>query len=373
MNLRNLAAAPLLFLTCVCVAQAQSWVIGPCTRASQEPVIRPNPTAVFTDPISKTQIHWEALHTFNPAAILKDGKVVVLYRAEDDSGEMKIGGHVSRLGMAVSSDGVHFTRLPEPIFYPANDAQKDRESPGGTEDPRLVEREDGTYILTYTQWSRARRRYSIGVATSKDLQHWTKYGPAFGSTGNYADLNYKSAGIVTRVDGDRVLAARIRGKYWMYWGEVEIHLATSDDLIHWSPVEDAHGKPLLLLSKRPQRSDSGFPETGPPAVMTKDGVVLMYNAKNAGDATMDSHVGAGAYSVHEALFSTEDLKRLLGRTEEPVLAPALAWEKSGQYVSGTTFAEGLVPFHGKWWVYYGSADSFVGVATCGAVSSHQAK
>jgi predicted GH43/DUF377 family glycosyl hydrolase len=368
-NLRLLrAVATGSFALCVCLAHAQSWVIGPCTRATQQPVIRPNPASIFVDPVSKTPTHWEALHTFNPASIMKDGEVVILYRAEDDSGDMNIGGHVSRLGMAISRDGVNFTRMPEPVFYPARDAQADRESPGGTEDPRLVEREDGTYILTYTQWSRTHGVFDIGIASSKDLKHWTKYGPAFGSTGRYAGLKYKSAGIVTGIQNGRLVAARIQGKYWMYWGEGEIHLATSGDLIHWSPQEDGNGKPRVLLSKRPHKSDSGFPETGPPAVVTKDGVVLMYNAKNAADETRDPHVGASAYSVQEALFSAKDLSRLIGRTEEPVLSPALAWEKSGQYVSGTTFAEGLVPFHGQWWVYYGSADSFVGAATCGPVA-----
>jgi predicted GH43/DUF377 family glycosyl hydrolase len=370
MSLKVKAAATVSFAVCACLAQAQSWVIGPCIRASQQPVIRPNPAGLFVDPLTKTPTHWEALHTFNPASIVKDGQMVVLYRAEDDSGNMKIGGHVSRLGMASSPDGVTFTKMAEPVFYPANDSQADRESHGGTEDPRLVEREDGTYILTYTQWSRTRQVFSIGIASSRDLQHWTKYGPAFGSTGRYGGLKYKSAGIVTKIQNGHLLAARMQGKYWMYWGEIEVHLATSSDLIHWSPVEAKNGKPLVLLTKRPHKSDSGFPETGPPAVVTKDGVLLMYNAKNAADVTRDPGVGASAYSVQEALFSAQDLSRLVGRTAEPVFSPALAWEKSGQYVSGTTFAEGLVPFHGQWWMYYGSADSFVGAATCGPVAAH---
>ena len=109
-------------------------------------------------------MHWEALHTFNPAAIVRDGKVYVLYRAEDDSGTMQIGMHTSRLGLAESEDGIHFTRTGEPVFYPAEDDQKAREWPGGVEDPRIVEREDGTYVLTYTQWNR--ETYSVGIATS---------------------------------------------------------------------------------------------------------------------------------------------------------------------------------------------------------------
>jgi predicted GH43/DUF377 family glycosyl hydrolase len=41
----------------------------------------------------------------------------------------------------------------------------------------------------------------------------------------------------------------------------------------------------------------------------------------------------------------------------------MAYEKTGQYAAGTTFAEGLVVFHGKWFLYYGCADSLVGVVT----------
>ena len=343
--------------------QQQAWVIGPWTRANQAPIIKPRPESTFVDPVSGKLVHWEALHTFNPAAIVRDGKIVVLYRAEDDSGEMTIGGHTSRLGMAVSEDGIHFERRPEPVFYPSNDNQLQREAPGGVEDPRLVESPDGRYILTYTQWSRKTRVFTIGVATSFDLEHWTKFGPIFGTTGKYAHLKYKSSGIVTRLQGDRLLAARIHGKYWMYWGEGEIHLATSNDLIHWHPLEDKDGAPKVLLHRRPGKSDSSFPETGPPAVLTSHGIVLLYNAKNASGDTRDPGIGEGAYTVQEALFSAKSPDRLIARTDKPVLQPALAWEKSGQYAAGTTFGEGLVFFHGKWWLYYGSADSFVGVAT----------
>ena len=347
-------------------APAQGWVIGPWQRASEVPVIRPNPESTFTDPVSGKTVHWEALHTFNPAAVVRDGKVVVLYRAEDDSGEAKIGGHVSRLGMAVSEDGVHFTRMAEPVFYAAKDSELGRESEGGVEDPRIVEAPDGRYILTYTQWSRTSGIWRLGIASSRDLVHWTKFGPAFGTNGKYAGLEYKSAGIVTRLEQGRLIAAKIDGKYWMYWGEGDVRLATSADLIHWSPVEDKSGAPVVLLRQRAGLSDSAFPETGPPAVVTSRGIVLLYNAKNATDGTRDSVIGAQAYTVQEALFAAQDPQKLIGRTKRPVLEPALDWEKSGQYAAGTTFGEGLVFFRGAWWLYYGSADSFVGVAKASA-------
>jgi predicted GH43/DUF377 family glycosyl hydrolase len=325
-------------------------------------VISPDRHAVFEDPIRHAPVHWEALHTFNPAAVVRDGKIYVLYRAEDDTGAMQIGMHTSRLGLAESSDGIHFERDAEPIFFPAEDAEKAREWPGGVEDPRLVESPDGGYVLTYTQWNR--ETYSVGMATSPDLLHWTKHGPAFASAmgGKYADLKYKSAGIVTQVAGGKLVAARIAGKFWMYWGEGSIRLATSQDLIHWAPVEDSAGKPLELLRPRVGHFDSTFPETGPPPVLTAKGIVVLYNGKNAmtgGDPTL----GAGAYAAGEALFSASDPARLLAQLDQPVLKPTLPYEKTGQYAAGTTFAEGLVLFHARWWLYYGCADSLVAVAT----------
>ena len=109
-------------LFCAATAHAQAlpqWTIGPFTRpASGNPVIAPQQQSTFQDPIKKEPVHWEALHTFNPAAIVREGKVYVLYRAEDDTGAMEIGGHTSRLGLAESADGIHFTTSPEPVFYP---------------------------------------------------------------------------------------------------------------------------------------------------------------------------------------------------------------------------------------------------------------
>ena len=342
---------------------AAPWQIGPFTRPENgNPIIAPRAESTFTDPISKAPAHWEALHTFNPAAIVRDGKIYVLYRAEDDSGAMAIGGHTSRLGLAESTDGIHFTRADAPVFFPAKDKQQSHEWPGGVEDPRLVEREDGAYVLTYTQWNR--KTYSVGIASSRDLTHWTKYGPAFltAAGGKYSRLQYKSAGIVTRIDPDkgRLIAAKIDGKYWMYWGEGAIHLATSPDLIHWTPVEDAQGAPIELLRPRPGHFDSSFPETGPPPVLTDAGIVVLYNGKNAPDAG-DPDLGPNAYAAGEALFDTHDPSHLLAQAEHPDLKPETTYEKTGQYVAGTTFAEGLVYFHDQWFLYYGCADSLVSV------------
>ena len=125
------------------------WAIGPFVRPpNPQPVIRPNPDSVFACPILKKPCYWEKAQTYNPAAVVKDGQIVMLYRAQEGPGNT-----TSRLGYATSSDGIHFKTEPKPVFFPAEDDQKSSEWHGGCEDPRLAESPDGTYILTYTQYT----------------------------------------------------------------------------------------------------------------------------------------------------------------------------------------------------------------------------
>ena len=322
------------------------------------PIITPNPSATFGDDFHPGPVQWEALHTFNPAAIVRNNRVYLLYRAEDNTGTMAIGGHTSRLGLAVSDDGLHFTQNPQPVLFPAHDAQQSREWPGGVEDPRLVEREDGTYILTYTQYNRI--TYDIGLATSTDLIHWTKQGPVF-QYPKYAHLEYKSGGILTHLQNGRLVAAKVNGHYLMYWGERQIRLATSPDAIHWTPVEDKSGNPVIVLQNHPGHFDSAFPEVGPPPLLDKGTITLIYNGKNA-STDRDPTLAPDTYATGTATFSANAPQNLLTRSDQPFLKPELPFERTGQYTAGTTFAEGLVSFKGQWLLYYGCADSFVGVA-----------
>lgn len=338
------------------------WAIGPFERIDRaNPVLSPRGETRFACPMRGEPVAWEANHVFNPAACVREGKVVLLYRAEDRSGD-RIGTHTSRVGLAESSDGERFTRLEEPVLYPALDDQRATEWPGGCEDPRAVETEDGVYVLTYTQWDRSCAR--IGVATSGDLRTWTKHGPAFARAhgGRFADTWAKSGAIVTRLEGGRLLATRIAGRYWMYWGEADVWLASSSDLRAWEPLVDAEGELLPVMRTRRGSSDSVLVEPGPPAVLTEAGIVLLYNGKNSpteGDPTYppDTYVG------HQALFAADDPARLLDRTEAPFFVPERPYERTGQYVAGTTFLEGLVPFGDRWLLYYGAADSHIAVAS----------
>jgi len=216
-------------------------------------------------------------------------------------------------------------------------------------------------VLTYTQWNRDIPR--LAIATSPDLVHWTKHGPAFAAadSGRYRNLECKSGAILSQVVGDRVVATKVNGKYWMYFNVPDILVATSDDLVHWTPLEDTNGKLVKVLSPRPGYFDSWLVEAGPPALLTEHGIVVLYNAGNSGRYG-EPGLPQRMYTGGQALFDAKNPIRLLARSSEPFIKPTEAYERTGQYVEGTTFVEGLVPFKGRWFLYYGTADSRVGVA-----------
>ncbi len=338
------------------------WALGGFVRPEgKNPVIAPYATTKFYCPVTGDSVGWESNDTFNPAAAVYNGKIIVLYRAEDKSGK-GIGERASRLGYASSSDGIAFERKSVPVLYPADDSQKEMEWPGGCEDPRAVVTEDGTYVLLYTQWNRKVPR--LAVATSKDLIDWEKHGPAFAKAydGKFFDEPTKSASVITKVVADKQVAVKINGKYWMYWGEKKVYAATSDDLINWEPLVTESGELKSLFEPRKGYFDSELTECGPPAVLTDKGIILLYNGKNAGGENRDTCYTANAYCAGQALFDAGNPEKFIARLDKPFLRPMDDFEKSGQYPAGTVFVEGLVYFQNKWYLYYGCADSRVAVA-----------
>ena len=339
------------------------WAFGGFVRPKgMNPVINPEPASEFNCPMRKALVKWEESDTFNPAAVVKDGKICVLYRAEDNSA-IGIGKRTSRIGLAESTDGISMKRFPEPVMYPAEDNVREYEWEGGCEDPRVAVTEDGTYVMAYTTWNRKVPRLSI--ATSKDLKNWKKHGPAFAKAynGRFKDMACKAGSIVTQVTGDKQIITKVNDKYLMYWGEHAICVATSDDLINWEPLLDESNELKILISPRKGYFDSALTECGPPAIMTKDGILLLYNGKNRNDNEgRDQRFNAGAYCAGQVLFDRNDPYKVIARLDVPFFRPMEAFEKSGQYVDGTVFIEGLAYLNNKWYLYYGCADSKVGVA-----------
>ena len=337
------------------------WALGPFIRPENvNPVLAPDASNKFDDPMSGKNLRWEANDVFNPAATVKDEKVVVLYRAEDKSGE-GIGGRTSRIGYTETSDGTTMQRMKTPVLFPAKDDQQEFEWTGGCEDPRVAVTEDGTYLILYTQWNKKVPR--LAAATSKDLVDWKKAGPVFRKAynGKYFNDATKSASVVTKLINGKQVIAKINGKYFMYWGEANVYAATSTDLVNWTPIEE-NGALKKLISPRAKHFDSQLTECGPPAVMTDKGIVLMYNGKNLANENGDKNYTANSYCAGQVMFDLNDPTKAIARLDNPFFIPTESFEKSGQYPAGTVFVEGLVYFKEKWFLYYGCADSRVAVA-----------
>jgi beta-1,2-mannosidase len=336
----------------------KDWTVLPFIKADEiNPVLVPNSSTLFDCPVRNSQVKWEEKDVFNPAAIVRNDTLFLLYRAEDVVG--KFAG-TSRIGLAWSTDGLHFTKHPVPVLYPDNDSLKKYEWEGGCEDPRIVEDGSGTYYLTYTAFDGDKAR--LMIATSTDLYRWTKQGHAFTQAynGKYINKWSKSGSIVSRYEDGKTIAAIINGKYWMYWGDTQIFLATSDDLINWIPLETPEGKLVPAFGPRSGKFDSDLVEPGPPAMLTDKGILLIYNSRNI-RAKGDTSLAEGTYAVSQILFETKAPGKPVERMDSYFIKPDKPYEISGQ-VNNVCFAEGLAHYKNKWFLYYGSADSKIAVA-----------
>jgi predicted GH43/DUF377 family glycosyl hydrolase len=291
---------------------------GEWHRISETPVLSPQGNG------------WESAGTFNPSVVVRDGKIVMLYRAQDKGG-------TSRLGYAESVDGIHFTRRSEPVLSPDQDYEKD----GGVEDPRLVQFGD-TYYLTYTGYNK--KDAQLCLATSNDLIHWERRGVILPA--------YKGRWNVRWTKSGAIVPEKIAGKYWMYYlGTTpdnidQMGLASSTDLLHWTDATDGP-----VLPARAGKFDSRVVEPGPAPIITAAGIVLVYNGAD------DKFV----YRTGVATFDRNDPRTLISRTGDGIFSPQKPWEKVGQ-VPNVVFVEGMVRQKERYLFYYGGADTHVGVA-----------
>jgi len=356
-NTFNLSSSRSDHARAVAADTSSNWTLLPFVKMDKvNPILKPG-TGSFIDPISKKEVKWEEKDVFNPAIVMRNGKVYMLYRAQDKIG--KPGG-TSRIGLAVSTDAVHFTRMPKPVLYPDNDAFKSKEWEGGCEDPRVVQDDKGVYYMTYTAFDGKTAR--LFVATSTDLMHWKKHGSVFAKAyhGKYVDKWSKSGSIVSRYINGQAIATKIEGKYWMYWGDTQIFCAISFDLINWIPLEVQNGDLKVVLPTRKGKFDSDLVESGPPAMLTEKGVLLMYNSRNV-PSIGDKSLPEGTYTPGEVLFHWHDPTKILSRTNHYFMKPEKPYEITGQ-VNQVCFLEGLTQFKGAWYLYYGTGDSRIAVA-----------
>ena len=281
-------------------------------RFSENPILKP---------IKKNK--WEGGAVFNCAAVFDGKRVHLLYRA---IGEYDI--YISSLGYAVSKDGFNFQRHDKPVFEPRENYER-----FGCEDPRITQI-DGTFYVTYTAlsnraWSGKGNR--VALASTMDFQSFERYGIIL------PDMENKDAVIFPeKVSGKYVMFHRIMPDIWIGY---------SDNLKEW------YGHKIVM---RPREGlwDCKKIGAGPPPIKTEKGWLLFYHGVDE----------KRVYRLGVALFDLNDPSRLIARQEGPILEPEEPWELEGD-VPTVVFNCGAIEKNGMYYVYYGGADTVIGVAT----------
>jgi predicted GH43/DUF377 family glycosyl hydrolase len=268
---------------------------------------------------------WEAGAVFNCAAILDGGLVHLVYRATDITSNGTQGRYINSLGYATSHDGLNFERWDEPIL--TNDVEQELRGP---EDPRIVNL-DGTFYMMYTGYGgRFEGDYRICLASSPDLRHWTRRGVIL-------DEPNKDAALFPKRIGDRYVMLHRRPPH--------IWLAYSDDLVHWT----GH-VPIMEALPHSDWECVKIGSAGPP-VRTPSGWLLIYHGVSTDHR----------YCLGAAMLDLEDPSRVISRQSSPILEPELDWEIVG-HVPNVVFSCGQVLMGNDLYVYYGGADTAIGVA-----------
>ena len=245
---------------------------------------------------------------------------------------------ISYLRLARSHDGIHFTVDEKPFLFPAR-----MDEAYGIEDARITFLED-KYWITYTAVSE--HGPGVGLAITTDFVHVERVGM-----------------ILPPPNKDVALfPQKIGGKYMLLHrpmvsdiGKPSVWLADSKDGIHWGNHRFLFGGRGSLA---PQFSWEGAKiGAGPEPILTDEGWLVCYHGADA------TH----AYSLALALLDKNDPSIVLDRSEVPLLSPELPWEREG-FFPNVVFSNGWLKRPdqsagpGKIWVYYGAADSGVGLA-----------
>lgn len=303
-------------------------------RLPENPILSPDPAH-----------SWEATGAFNGCVAKGPDGYHMVYRALSSDTQLQgVTMKVSTIGYAHSIDGIHFTDHRQ-LITPTEEWEK-----FGCEDPRITFL-NGKYYIFYTSLSTYPfSAYGIktAVAITKDFKTFEKH--------PVSTFNAKAMALFPeRVNGK--LAALITINTDMPPAKICLALFDEEKEI-WSPYfwqewyDNANDHIIHLL--RDMRDQV---ELGAPPIKTKDGWLVIY-----------SYIGN--YMSHEKVFGIEavlldsnDPTKIIGRTTHPLITPQEKYEVEGD-VANIVFPSGALVQNEKLFVYYGAADTRVGVATC---------
>lgn len=310
--------------------------------------------------VPRKDISWEAKAVFNPCVVLDGNVFRMLYRTYPDKLKettlrltrpgFRFANQTSYIGYAESTDGKNFVAREKPFIEPGMDY--DRYS---CEDPRITKFGD-TFYITYTaidsplEDKSKRPNVRIALATTKDFVSVQKHGIIGPPTTSKAAalfpelVNGEKVGLALTISSDSTnshVAVR-------YYDSVEELLNPSEQ--EWEDfLKNSQETALLGTFWWLHRG----PELGAPPIKTKRGWLFIYSAESMSDS----------WTITAALADGKEPHKLVARVSGYILQPATKYERDG-LVPNVTFPSAAVVVGEDLYVYYGAADTVIGLATC---------
>lgn len=257
---------------------------------------------------------------------------------------------------------------------------------GGVEDPRTTWVSDlAVHVMTYVAYGPLGPHPAL--ATSTDLRHWERHGPLrFDYQADLdTDLNLfpnKDCVFfpepVTAPDGRPAYAMLHRPMWDLSWirpGEgTYLPAGIEDDRpgiwISYVPVEDvvrggvgnlAHLQQHRLVAMSEYEFEALKIGAGPPPIRVEQGWLLIHHGVTGSPAQGWELQQDVRYTAGAMLLDADDPSTVLARSATPLLEPQTAEETSGT-VPNVVFPTAIEEIDGVLFVFYGMADSAIGVA-----------
>jgi len=293
-------------------------------RFAGNPIIAPRP-----------EFSWEAMATFNPAAIDLDGKVHLVYRAMSSDG-------TSCFGYATSQDGIHIDeRLPSPIYQPRMPFElKRRPGNSGCEDPRLTLL-DGKIYLFYTAFDGYTPRVAYSSLSCEDFlqRRWQWTEPMVITPPGVDD---KDACLLPKM---------LDGKYTVfhrYGDEIRVNSFPS---LNFGEQGWLDQRSRIIRPRKEYWDNRKFGIAAPP-IETELGWLLFFHRVTRPDSV---------YKIEAMLLDARDPSQVRAETAATLLEPETPEERFGQ-VPNVVFPCGAILRGAHVYLYYGGADQVVCVA-----------
>lgn len=290
---------------------------APIWRYSENPVVDRNPI----DGVARI---------FNSAVMPYEGKFIGVFRGEQTNG-------VPYVYLGRSDDALHWTFDSEKV--PFVDEEGKPFMPVYAYDPRLVKVEDTYYII----WCGDFYGAAIGMAKTKDFKTFTRIENPF------IPFNRNAVLFPRRINGNFVMLSRPSDSGHTPFGD--IFLSESPDMTYW-------GRHRHVMSAGHEWWESVKIGGGAAPIETSEGWLLFYH----GVATT---CNGFVYSIGGAILDIDHPSVVRYRCENFILTPEAEYEERG-FVPNVVFP--CATLHdsetNRIALYYGAADSVVGVAFC---------